>query len=439
MAPPDKNCLRDLNKDSRVLVLVSGGVDSMVLSGLAVDYQREIGFELAGLHINYHLRGPESDRDEAFVRETYLKFGVKLFVVDATVSGTGIMNKTRQRRLEILRDFNQRGWICALLAHHADDQAETLWMRHLRGSGVRGLLGMRRESLFGNLLLYRPLLDFRKQELIRYALDHGISWVEDSSNAKDAYLRNRVRHAGDALWQWDADNLEALRVYSDACEKERDVFLKGCGEEIPVVAYFGQDSQVRFLILEKLFSRYFKKQFCSSHFYEMEGLLQRGEPFVRDFGRGMIGSAYGYFQIREKKPMSPRFSVSKPGSYQFGDQTLVIQKMDVSRMQAVVRSLKCGERVCGAKTFFSGKLPLEVRPFQAGDRFSPMGLGGTKKISDWFVDRKVPRWRRGDYPVLLRKGRVVGIVDQEIDQEFQIREGVAPFYAAHLKTPFEVD
>ncbi len=185
-----------------LLVAVSGGIDSMCL----MEKVRQEGGPFAVAHCNFGLRGTESDADEAFVREQAARYRipchVKRFDTEAFASAEGISIEMAARRLRY-HWFGQlcreHGYEAVAVAHNANDNAETLILNLLRGTGLRGITGMKAEGFlpdpdFGDLPLRRPLLSMTREEIEAFAREKGLSWREDSTNAQNAYKRNKVRN-----------------------------------------------------------------------------------------------------------------------------------------------------------------------------------------------------------------------------------------------------
>ena len=181
-----------INKGDRILVALSGGVDSMVLAELL----RHEGYDIAFAHCNFHLRGKESDEDEQFVREYAKRVGVKLFVKQFDTLDYVENNKVsvemaaRELRYAWFNDLINANECLLALAHHADDQIETFFINLLRGSGIKGLKAMQPR----NGMYIRPLLWATRAEIRQFAGVNGIQWREDSTNSDTVYLRNKIRH-----------------------------------------------------------------------------------------------------------------------------------------------------------------------------------------------------------------------------------------------------
>lgn len=185
----------------RLLLAVSGGVDSVVLTHLMGRYrQSHPNLELGWVHCNFHLRGEESERDECFVREWAEASGFRLYVRAFDTESYARQQKVsvemaaRDLRYAYFAELmDAEGWDACLLAHHADDNAETFFINLFRGSGVKGLRGMLPRSVSGGHAYLRPLLFARRSEILAYAQEQSLAFVEDSTNRQELYLRNRIR------------------------------------------------------------------------------------------------------------------------------------------------------------------------------------------------------------------------------------------------------
>ena len=182
-----------LSPGDRVAVAVSGGADSVALLEALHRLASELGLTLDVVHVNHHLRGEESNEDAAFVQRLAAERGLQIQIADAPLdpASPNLEEAARDARLAVFHALKMK----VATAHTLDDQAETVLLRMLRGTGIRGLAGIHPRITFeeqGDVV--RPLLGFRRSELEKYLRDHGQAWREDSTNADPTFLRNRVRH-----------------------------------------------------------------------------------------------------------------------------------------------------------------------------------------------------------------------------------------------------
>lgn len=285
----------------------------MVLLEILFRHQQTKNFPLTVLHFNHHLRGEESNRDEAFVRSQASNRGLPIIVVDGSISkGSGIQEKARTlRRNETLLLAKTKGWVNVFAAHHADDQVETVLMHLLRGAALKGLKGM--ETVVGwdeNLSLVRPLLEVTRQEITHFVRTQGISYVEDSSNSKKAYWRNQIRY--DTLPEIRKYLPDLTQIIQKSCRqlqreyrlfsKEAESFLKNLKKRNDTWTgrgdYFRMEDASRFLVLSHLIHQAgFEKEFLSRHFEEIEDLLKKEKEVKREYGRAVLETSGPFFRF----------------------------------------------------------------------------------------------------------------------------------------------
>ena len=220
-------------ENKKLILALSGGIDSMVLADLLLKAKAD--FVVA--HCNFQLRGEESDGDERFVRDYAGRNGLKVFVKQfdttgyAKAHGLSIEMAARELRYAWFEELRQQlNYDYIAVAHHADDQLETFFINLVRGAGIRGLKGM--QPVNGNLI--RPLLDVSREEIHQYALENGIQWREDHTNAETQFLRNKIRH-------------ELLPVIDDISKEGRASILKS------IHHLASENDLYRELLKEKLF------------------------------------------------------------------------------------------------------------------------------------------------------------------------------------------
>lgn len=216
-----------IQPDDLLLVGVSGGVDSMALAHLLLQLQDDIEFQFSLAHVNYRMRGVESDAQEQLVRDFALRYALDCFVTRAKPPGEGenFQQAARDFRYHYFAEIaGSIGANKVAVAHHREDQAETILAQLLRGTSLRGLGGMKAERAIHNLKLIRPLLNFSKEDLKKYAKGNQVPYIEDSSNASDKYWRNRIR-------------MELLPLLEDLRPQAHEKLIR-FGEEAGEVAQF---------------------------------------------------------------------------------------------------------------------------------------------------------------------------------------------------------
>ena len=416
-----------INKGDRILVALSGGVDSMVLAELL----RRCGYDITFAHCNFHLRGKESDGDEQFVREYSERVGVKLFVRQfdtleyVETQKVSVEMAARELRYAWFNDMiNASGQLLAL-AHHADDQIETFFINLMRGSGIKGLKAMQPR----NGLYIRPLLWASREEIRQFAIENGIQWREDSTNNDTVYLRNKIRH-------------DLMPVFDSIKPEAREKILES-------VNHLASENQLyRELLKEKLsqietidgvLHRIDKQQFaCKDAERHVPTLLFE---WLRDFG----------FSFSQCESILASLD-SEPGKeFYSANYQLVIEKdtIDIFPIELTDNLLTPGlsyskqpVRTTHALSllitdnpniaqldFDKLKFPLRVRHWWHGDRFHPLGLKGTKLVSDFFNDNGFTTFQKRNTQIITdSEGEIVWIVGHRIDDRFKITDKTKNIY-----------
>lgn len=415
-------------RGDRVLVALSGGADSMALLDILASLT-ELRLQLVVAHMNHMLRGPEADGDEEHAAATAAAYNLPFVSLRVDVAlfakerGLTLEEAGREARYAFFRDA-AREHDCRVIAigHHQDDQAETFLLRLLRGAGGSGLSAMRPASVAGTLV--RPLLCVSRCELEDYLRLKGISWREDASNADTAFLRNRVRHelmpALESFNPAVAATLSQTAEIIAADEELLETLATEAFERLFTVANSRGVASVAALLAESraLRLRLIRKGVAAAkgdlrrisfrHIAAIEALLSSPRP-----GGGLslpcgvkVKRIYGdiVFTTAETLPIPAGFQleIKTAGVYDLPcGGTLQVQ-----RLQSVVAGGSADTLVLDAATV---TLPLTVRYFREGDRFNPLGMSGSKKLKDLFIDRKTPLELRRRTPLLLENGAIIWV------------------------------
>ena len=325
-----------------LLLAVSGGIDSVCLT----EKVRLEGGPFAMAHCNFGLRGAESDADEAFVRSLAASAGVichvKRFDTEAFASAEGISIEMAARRLryhwfgELCREFGYSG---VAVAHNANDNAETLLLNLLRGTGVRGILGMKASGFlpdpdFADIPLLRPLLGMTRDEIEAFAAEHGLSWREDATNAQNDYKRNKIRNLVFPVFR------EINPRFVETLNRDMERF----GEELG------------------------GGEICISKPMAALGRVRGRGPESVPTGHDETGRTEG-----AKRPEGLEIHISP---------SLVEEPWDGSQ------EVKQPEGMLILDADKAGKL-VEGR-WESGDWIRPLGAPGKKKMQDWFTDHHIP-------------------------------------------------
>ena len=409
---------------ARVLLAVSGGADSSVMLHL---FQR-MGVDVAVAHCNFHLRGEESDADEAFVRDVCQAAGIELRVAQfdtlrhARASGQSVEMAARELRYRFFDQVaDELGCQRIAVAHNLDDQAETLLLNLLRGTGIRGLAAMR--PLSGRIV--RPLLFAPRADIERYAQLHGIAYRTDSTNAQTEYRRNKLRHSVmPLLRQLNPSAAQSMAATAQRVQQALellDVQLEGIAQRaLSPVAGGGLHIDIAAL-----------PQGAAARLFVVEVLMERGLP------SGPAEQAANLIEAPTGRRVEAR------GWVVYRDRQHLVLVSDAPSADGVLLDEGCGELLAPVHLLLRrvgvgegplerhphvaqldyGKLrfPLCLRPWQAGDRFVPFGMRGSKKLSDFLTDQKLPPHQKRRAQVLLSaNGDVVWVVGHRIDARYAI-------------------
>ena len=397
-----RSCLP--RNDERIVLAISGGIDSMVLADLLLKAKAD--FVVA--HCNCHLRGEESNGDEQFVRDYAERNGLKLFVKQfdttgyAKEHGVSIEMAARELRYAWFEELRQQlGYDYIAVAHHADDQLETFFINLLRGAGIRGLKGM--QPVNGHII--RPLLDFSREEIHQYAIENGIKWREDHTNAETQFLRNKIRH-------------ELLPVIDGISKEGRASILKS-------ISHLASENELyRELVKEKLDNsgllRYARNDVSEQLLFEWlrdYGFNSDQVHFIYEAMNGQPGTAFFSPTHRvtierdgmELTPLCQQTETTPNLTYEqlANDESFVIDK-----------SPNVAQLDYDKLTF-----PLQLRKWQAGDRFHPIGMKGSRLLSDFLKDLKLTTNQKKNVSVLLTAdGEIVWVVGYRVDERFKVTD-----------------
>ena len=378
----------------RIICAVSGGADSIALLWCMWMLREKLDITVEAAHFNHHLRGAESDRDEQFVRQFCDFHDIPLHVGSgAVVPGKkGLEAAARDARYAYLRSLG--GTVAT--AHTADDNAETVLLHLIRGSGLRGLGGITPKSEG----LIRPMLDVTRDEVEGYLAENWISHVEDSSNSGDAFLRNRIRHSVMPLLKQENPSL-ALNLSAMACRLRQDedclASLASALDATDVAAMRNAHPALRRRALDALLKANGMPEPNASHIAQAEALVFSDKPsaFARFPGGLILRRSYDRLTAcREEAALEP--VTLNPGE-------------SVALSTGI--TVRCEPADGGENTPCSfcvrAEGPITVRPRQAGDAITLSG--GTKRLKKLFIDRKIPAHERPLIPVAADSRGVLGI------------------------------
>lgn len=439
-----------------LLLAVSGGPDSVALLSLMASLAPSWRLTLTVVHFNYGLRGSESDDDEAFVSSFCQSRNIPLIVRRPVLSKqrrvSSLQMLARWARYEAMKSLAHEIHADRILTGHtANDQAETILLWMLRGAGLTGLAGM---PLMREKLIVRPLLKTTREEILEYLKQEGLSYRQDSSNLTALYRRNRVRHdllpvmeditpgivrllerqadvlrADDDYLRQVVDGLYDSLITVDAKGNQR--FERQAVAALPdalkrrLVRHIltGTDPEQRAPNLRAVES---VLRFVSSR-SKGTRLSLRGADVIRDRERVHVvrRNRQQVADRRSSAPVTRTVRVSVPSTVYWPGTAQQIHVQEMTRLEAEVL-LKHRTRECAVFDMARFSTPLILRPWKAGDRLHPRGMGGkSKKLQDLFTDSKLSREERSRIPLLAAPEGILWVVGRREDERFVARRGTS--------------
>ncbi|HRO47717.1 tRNA lysidine(34) synthetase TilS [Agriterribacter sp.] len=423
-----------LQPDGLLLLALSGGIDSVVLCELC----RLTGFQFAIAHCNFQLRGEESERDEYFVKSLSGHYQAEVFVKRFETEDYALENKISiQVAARILRykwfdelaaalETERDKPVYILTAHHADDNIETVLMNFFKGTGIAGIRGM----LPATGRLVRPLLFARKKVLIDFAREKGLSYVEDSSNASDKYSRNYVRHhilpVIEEKYPGAEDNIlanlerfrEVEMLYMQSIAVHRKKLMEQRGGEVYIAVQKLQKTTPLKTVVFEIIKEY---GFTAKQAEEVIALLQS------DSGRFVLSATHRMLRNRNWLIISPLpQNTSSVIVINEGEKE---RRFERGKLTLTLREIKKGsEEIPEIQSVayldsMEIRFPLLLRKWKPGDYFYPLGMRKKKKLSRFFIDRKLSLSEKENTWVIEMDKKILWVVNHRIDDRFKITSG----------------
>ncbi|HEY9119327.1 MAG TPA: tRNA lysidine(34) synthetase TilS [Marinobacter sp.] len=408
--------VRNLPSHSRLWIALSGGMDSVLLLHVAARLYAHAG-QISAIHVNHQLQA-NADHTEKFCQELCRELGVPLDVRRVIVAGRessdngasgGIEEAARHARYQVFEDILGAGGLL-LMAHHGDDQAETVLFRLLRGTGIAGLGGMPRSRPLGNGMLCRPLLDLSRSDLEAWATEKGIEWVEDPSNTDERFDRNFLRHSIMPLLKgrWPslvnrvAHTAHSCREAEELAIKLAEIRFQQCATSqgtlnVNALGQLAATEQKNLLRWWIIHNRYTPPSIAdwSRVIADLINAPADGNPELR--GNGFAICRYnGHLYLVGNRPALPPAKLPLvPGQEQvWGEWRLrLVATADPERPMPDIR----------------------VSTRAGGERLRPAPDGPSKSLKNWLQEQSIPPWERSRLPLFLEvkdgSEEVVGVGD----------------------------
>lgn len=416
-----------LEDTRRVLIALSGGADSVALLCVLKD----LGVDAVAVHCNFHLRGDESMRDENFVRELTSGLGIDCHFIDfdvyeyAAKHHLSLEMACRELRYDFFRTKSVE--LCAdaiAVAHHMDDNAETLFLNILRGTGIAGLAGIKPRN--GNII--RPLLGVRRADIEDYLSEKGIGYVVDSTNKENDFKRNKLRNiilpqiresfdGADTAIANTISNCEGCyAIYKDAIDRLRKEIVSVSRFKVIIDAIKLMATASPETVLYEVVKEY---GFNAGQVADMLASLSRSNT-----GAHFISCTHEAVITRGRVEIVP---------FQNDEQEERILKIDGYGSQCIDGIIMTSQhkdksfRIVPSSSvaYFDARIAdceLKLRKWKEGDRFQPFGMKGYKKLSDLFVDRKLSLADKREVRVVTADGEIVWVVGIRASDKFRVNE-----------------
>ena len=490
-----------IGRDDRVLLALSGGVDSMVLAKFLLLSQQttdngqqtssttqqlsnsatqqlnlvtepvevptvqssefRVQSSIAFAHCNFHLRGEDSNRDERFVTDFAQKNNIPIYIKHfdteayAKEHSLSIEMAARELRYAWFKELKEiHNFDKVALAHHGDDQIETFFINFLRGSGIKGLKGMKAQNDF----YIRPLLWSNRNEIEAFAKENGIQWVEDYTNQETVYLRNKIRHNIIPIFDEMKNNArQSLNFSIDCLSSENDLYRSLLEEKFASieyvdgecrsvdVKYFLENENGRQLLFEWVRRFGFNFEQSESMFEAMRN--GKSGSMWQSVGTRLIASVQKdkieIFEEREGEEeiiveKTPRLRDSETPSFEF-PATLRLCDFATLRLNSYIKDadFKLIKDPKVAAQFDMDKIafPLKLRHWKKGDRFKPLGMKGSKLLSDFFNDLGFSEYQKRNVWIMEdSNGLILWVVGYRINDKVKILDSTKVIFQCDLES-----
>jgi tRNA(Ile)-lysidine synthase len=435
----------------RILVAISGGADSIALLYVLYSLADEWGLLLRIAHLNHLIQPDRSFRDALFVQKTARDLNLPF-----TIASMDSLSYHKEKRLSLqagARELRYRFFVQTAqhmkfnkvaLGHTADDQAETILMRLIRGGGLKGLSGIPPIRKNDSISYIRPLIETTRQEIEDFITQKNIAYITDPSNLKPVYFRNKIRlELLPNIKKGYNPNIVNSLVRLAEVLRDEERFLEDVSQQLlpelileksPVSIILDKGRLIKqHPVIQRRLLRQIIKEFQGEgygipahHTFGLLGLINRDNPEPATFhlpGRLMVESYKNRVIVRwkNKSPFLPlaEKELKVSGCTHFPDYGLTFSTTIKNRASIKLEEAK-ENRFMALLDYHKLNLPLKIRTRGIGDRFCPLGMHGSKKLKEFFIDHKVPREERDRIPLVGSETEIVWVVGFEISDKVKI-------------------
>lgn len=419
--------------DKKLLITISGGIDSVVLTYLL----HKLKFNISLAHCNFKLRGKESFKDAEFVKDLSKKLDIPLFTIEfetlkyAEENKISIQMAARDLRYNWFQKISEeQNFDYILTAHHLDDVLETFLINLTRGTGLNGLTGI--PEINENIV--RPLLPFSRNDILIYAAKNKLQWREDKSNSSIKYVRNKIRHKiipvlkelNPNLLNSFENTLNNLRGSQQIRQDRIKNVLEKVSEQHENELIFNI-KKIKQLNNPKIYLYELLKNYKFTEFEDIEALLtaQSGKQVFSKTHRLLKNRDTLILTKIEKKEGILDFKILENTSKIEEPISLKFNTIDIPFDTKNYQNKILEEVIFDNKNTVSldyGKItfPLTIRKWQKGDYFFPIGLNGKKKISKFFKDEKLSITAKENIWLLLSNDQIIWVIGHRLDERFKV-------------------
>jgi len=432
----DKN-IAFLN-DKKLLVAISGGIDSTVLTHLL----QQLNFSISLAHCNFLLRGKESNKDEKFVKKLgkklqvithTIKFNTKKYAEENGISTQMAARDLRYNWFQKIAEENQIDYI--LTAHQKEDVLETFLINLTRGTGIDGLTGI--PEIKGNII--RPLLPFTRNQILVYATKNKLKWREDSSNSGIKYARNKIRHKVIPVLR--ELNPSLLDTFQNTLEnlKGSQQIVKDCIKNVQQKVTRVFNNELHFNVLElkklnnpKIYLFELLKKYNFTEWDDVFNLLnaQSGKQVFSKTHRLLKNrDSLILLELEQQKSISVfeiaenTVKIKNPIALEF--KTITIPFDTKNYQNKILKEIIFDDNNIVSIDCNKLQFPLTIRKWQKGDYFFPIGLHGKKKVSKYFKDEKMSLLEKESVWLLCSKNEIVWVIGKRLDDRFKVENSTS--------------
>lgn len=432
-----------IDKGDKILVALSGGADSVCLLHALCSLKEELGIIVAAAHLNHMIRGREADTDEAYAAELCTKLGVPFYAervdVPSISKRDGISEELagRQERYAFFERLSKsHKYNKTATAHNRNDRAETVLMRVMRGTGIDGL-GSIKYKRDDNII--RPLLDVKRADIEKYCAENSLKYCSDSTNSDSAYTRNRVRNELLPMLEqsFNPKIIDSLCALAENCEEDA-AFINGYTErlyqrinspmpkrkptvlDIKSLQMVGESIQSRLIRIatKEVMGIDYKTERC--HIDAVRALFDKETGAVAELPKGLrVSVKYGWleFKIGDGKTAEPEdfcYEIEIDGEVHLTSLDISFKVIEGKPSPLKNKMVLDFEKISGKQLF--------VRNRRAGDRMVFFKDGKTRKLKDYWIDKKVPSEERDSIPLLCTKDEVIAIIGDRVAENIKMTE-----------------